>query len=317
MSDQENNDINNEENQDKKFLVSNIPPGIAIFLGVSGVFILYQIVGGMIMISIFGTDMSAVDMNAFRLYQIASQFLFIFIPAVFLSRLFFNDVTTVMRINKVSLTEVGLYSIGIILVTVLAMDLQAIQDILFRKAIGYLPFLQNVKDFLDNMNEMLDESYTQILTSNNVIDFILVVLTVSITPAICEEFFFRGFVQRGFEFSNKPIWAALFTAIIFSFYHLNAYGFLALVGIGFYLGYSVYMSNSIFIPVILHFINNFVAVLLFTFFQDEDFVSSTGAFQAGWIHILRFAFLLAIFISLLMAIKRFYEKQNTNKQEVL
>jgi hypothetical protein len=315
MSDQENNKSNDPDLLPDNELKSNIPPGIAIFAGVVGIFILYQIIGGLLMILIFGMDLQKVDTNAYRLFQIASQFLFIFIPSIFLAKMFFNDVTKVMRIKSVSLPEVGLFSVGILLVTVLAVDFQALQDILFRKVIDILPFLSGLKEFFDNFNEMIDEAYSRILTSNTIPEFILVTFTVAVTPAICEEFLFRGFVLKGFEFIVKPFWAAAFTATIFSLYHVNFYGFFPLIGIGLYLGYAAYKSNSMIVPVILHFINNFIAILLFNLFNEEEFVQSTGAFQEPWIHLLRFTILLIIFISLVFVINRYYREKKEQLQE--
>ncbi len=309
--------MNDLDLENKNTLTSNIPPAIALFFGITGVFILYQIVGGLILFFIFGADMLNTNFNALRIYQVASQYIFILLPAIFLSKLFFNDVTTVMRIKKIPLKETGFFCAGIILVSVMAVDLQALQDIAFRKIVDFFPALEIIKVNLDELNKVMEESYKRLLSFNSVWEFLLVVLTVAVTPAICEEFFFRGFVLRGFEFLTKPFWAALFTAIIFSFYHVNFYGFTALILIGLYLGYATYKSGSIYIAVIMHFINNFSAVVLYSLFEDEEFINSTGAFQDTWIHLLRFSILLAIFILLIFFIKKYYSKISQKNQEAL
>jgi membrane protease YdiL (CAAX protease family) len=159
------------------------------------------------------------------------------------------------------------------------------------------------------MNEFLEKAYSDLISASNVFEGILVVIVIALTPAFCEEFMFRGFVQRSFEFKMKPVWAALLTAAFFGLYHFNPYGIIPLIGLGFYFGFAAYMSNSIFIPVLLHFLNNFSAVILFFIIGDSELISSApktemdigssfGAFIA----------LLLLFSGVIVLIRRHYSK---------
>jgi membrane protease YdiL (CAAX protease family) len=73
----------------------------------------------------------------------------------------------------------------------------------------------------------------------------------------------------------KPIWAALITAVFFGLYHFNPYALLPLMALGFYFGYAAYKSNSIFVPMSMHFLNNFVAIIFYFIYGDDNIINST------------------------------------------
>jgi membrane protease YdiL (CAAX protease family) len=144
----------------------------------------------------------------------------------------------------------------------------------------------------------------------------LVIITISIIPAICEEVMFRGYIQRSFGFKFKPHIAALFTALFFALYHFNPYGLIPLAIIGFYLGFAAYSSQSLVIPIVLHFLNNFFAVMLYFIIGDDElFKSNVSDVESLDANILYFFLLLLMFITLIFFIKNYYKKTN-NVQEV-
>jgi hypothetical protein len=142
-----------------------------------------------------------------------------------------------------------------------------------------------------------------------------VVIVIALTPAVCEEVMFRGFIQRSFEFKMKPFWAAFITAVFFGLSHFNIYGTVPLIALGFYFGFAAYASNSIFIPIILHLINNLIAVILFFFFGDEDLLGTNTPpdFQLEST-VLTFFIFLALF-SGIIALIRYYSR--TKKSALL
>lgn len=87
-------------------------------------------------------------------------------------------------------------------------------------------------------------------------------IVMALCPAITEEFFFRGALQRLIgKWNPNPhfvIWSA---AILFSAFHLQFYGFIPRMLLGAYLGYLLLWTRSIWIPIFAHFINNATAVI--------------------------------------------------------
>ncbi len=295
------------EKQNK--LIPTISPVKAAIIGLLAVFFLYEFGGGILAITIFGFDLSKANMNLLRLLTIGTQVLFILVPAIYLSKLVFEDVTSVVRLKMPKPKEVGILAIGMIILIPLLQEYLNVQNYIIVKLSESSLFIKGIKDFLDTLDKFIEQSYTQLLTGNNIFEMLLIVLTVAITPAICEEFFFRGFVQKSFEYKFKPFWAIFITSIVFGLYHFNPYGLLPLIVIGMYLGYAIYLSDSIIVSIILHFLNNFVSVIAFFIYGDEDLIKS-GIVDVEGIntHLITFVLLLALFVGFVIFVTKNYNK---------
>ena len=83
---------------------------------------------------------------------------------------------------------------------------------------------------------------------------------MALLPAVGEELTFRGVVQGMFT-RNKhvAIWA---TAAIFSFVHMQFYGFLPRMLLGAMFGYMLWWTGSLWVSMLMHFVNNFAAVVV-------------------------------------------------------
>ncbi len=306
-----NNEIQTPEQGPEKQnkLIPTISPVKAAIIGLLAVFFLYEFGGGILAITIFGFDLSKANMNLLRLLTIGTQVLFILVPAIYLSKLVFEDVTSVVRLKMPKPKEVGILAIGMIILIPLLQEYLNVQNYIIVKLSESSLFIKGIKDFLDTLDKFIEQSYTQLLTGNNIFEMLLIVLTVAITPAICEEFFFRGFVQKSFEYKFKPFWAIFITSIVFGLYHFNPYGLLPLIVIGMYLGYAIYLSDSIIVSIILHFLNNFVSVIAFFIYGDEDLIKS-GIVDVEGIntHLITFVLLLALFVGFVIFVTKNYNK---------
>ncbi len=302
-------EINRKEKLEDNKITPTMSPVKAAILGLIAVFVAFQFGGGLIAVLVFGFDITNANMNLLRLLTIGTQVLFILFPAILLSKLVFEDVTSIVRLKMPKPKEVGLLAVGMIILIPLLQDYLHIQNYVIEKLSEQSSLVLGIKNFLDMMDKYVGETYSQLLTGNNIFEMLLIIITVAVTPAICEEFFFRGFVQRSFEFKLSPFWAILITSIFFGLYHFNPYGLLPLIGIGFYLGYAVYKSDSIVTSIILHFINNFVAIIAFFIFGDEELMQSNFVdLENINTHLISFALLLALFIGFVIFINKNYFK---------
>lgn len=103
-------------------------------------------------------------------------------------------------------------------------------------------------------------------------DLALMLIIIGFLPAICEEFFFRGVLQRLFIQIMKRPWAGIIiTAIIFSAFHGQFLGFFTRVLLGILLGAACWYSGSIWPSVIAHFANNALQVIYV--YRDKSFVN--------------------------------------------
>jgi membrane protease YdiL (CAAX protease family) len=165
---------------------------------------------------------------------------------------------------------------------------------------------------LDSLNELIEKTFGNLMHADNIMEMILVVVTISVVPALCEEVLFRGYIQRSFELKFKPYIAAIITAVFFSAYHFNPYGIIPLAILGFYFGFAAYSSQSLVIPIILHFLNNFFAVMLYFIIGDEELITTDVVDPASLnSNYLYFFSMLFLFIVLIFFIKQYYKKLKT------
>jgi uncharacterized protein len=92
----------------------------------------------------------------------------------------------------------------------------------------------------------------------------LLVFAFCVAAPITEEFFARGFLYRGWSESFlRPVGAIVLSSLVWTGLHLqyNWYFLGEVFSIGLLLGYLRYRSNSIWLTIILHGLNNLAAVV--------------------------------------------------------
>ncbi len=289
-----------------------ISPVAAAFLGLIGGFILYQFAGGLLTLLIFGFDIEAAPVNGLRLMTMAGQILFIMFPALLFAKWIYGNVSEVISLKLPNWKEVTFFTIGIIILTPLLQSYLYIQNYFIEIWAENSAFITSVKTILDSLNELIEKTFGNLLSADTIPEMLLVVLVVSIVPAFSEELMFRGYIQRSFEYKIKPFWAALITAIFFSLFHFNPYGILPLAALGLYFGFAAYMSESLVVPIFLHFLNNFFAVMLyFTIGDDELITGNVAEAEAISSHIIFFFALAGLFLLLVFFIRNYYLKTKT------
>jgi hypothetical protein len=104
--------------------------------------------------------------------------------------------------------------------------------------------------------------YEELFTAHSLPEFLWLVFLVAMTPAICEEIFFRGYVQRTFErtIHSKSV---LLVGVIFGLYHMQPLSLITLSILGIIFGFFYYRSQSLLPSMAGHFTNNFLAIFLY------------------------------------------------------
>ena len=124
------------------------------------------------------------------------------------------------------------------------------------------------KGFLESekKNKLLTDLF---LFMPNAPDLMINIFVIALIPAIAEELFFRGIIQQlfkeGFRNIHVSVWL---TAVLFSFIHLDFYGFIPRVFLGALLGYLFVWGNSLWVNIGAHFINNASQVVMVYLFQS-------------------------------------------------
>ncbi|WP_304130998.1 CPBP family intramembrane glutamic endopeptidase [Ignavibacterium album] len=309
---QQNQNDSEEVNKSDEQIKSNISPIAAAFIGLVGGFFLYQFVGGLLSLIVFGFDLDKAPINGLRLMTMAGQILFILLPALVFSKLIYEDVGKIIRLRIPDWTEIILFVVGIGILTPLLQSYLYIQNYYIEVWAKNSESINTLKTFFDSLNELVDKTYGNLLKASGVPELLFVVLIVAVVPAISEEVMFRGFIQRSFELKIKPFIAALLTAVFFSLYHFNPYGLIPLAILGFYFGFAAYTSKTLLIPVLLHFLNNFTAVMLYYIIGSEELIKSDVAAKSGddlGFYTFVTISLAIVFIALIFLIKKYYSQK--------
>jgi len=92
-------------------------------------------------------------------------------------------------------------------------------------------------------------------------DFWLAVLALAVSPAVCEEIMFRGFVLAGLDRFSR--WARiLLNGMLFGLFHFFIFRMLPAAFLGVVIAFLVVYSRSIFPGMLFHLANNFVGLAL-------------------------------------------------------
>lgn len=106
----------------------------------------------------------------------------------------------------------------------------------------------------EQMNSGLAET---LMGDNMLISFLI----VAVTPAICEEMMFRGFVYSGFRSKYKKWTAIVLVSFIFGVYHTSLIRLVPTMMLGVCFAMIVYYTDSIFPAMVMHCINNSLGVI--------------------------------------------------------
>jgi len=140
----------------------------------------------------------------------------------------------------------------------------------FAEISEFIPFFESLKEASRAMEAKTKELVLQLVSGKTFKDLMLTLLVMAVLPAICEEVFFRGVVLNNLVKRNFGIHLSVWlSAVLFSAIHMEFLGFLSRVLIGAVLGYAFVYSKSLWLPIILHFLNNAILVVAYFILQEK------------------------------------------------
>ncbi len=174
-------------------------------------------------------------------------------------------------------------------------------------------WMAGLEGVLRSLEDSVEATMRRFLEVETIWGYLFNILVIAVTPAIAEEIYFRGALYRIFSEKwnrHASIWMV---AVIFSLIHFQMYGFLPRLALGAMFGYLLIWSGSIWLPALIHFVNNAIAVtLVYTMGYDKADEVPTN-FGDHWLYILGIAGLL---ISVLF-FNRLYQSRVTETPEIV
>ena len=285
-----------EENKKPRGILEHNPLLIFIWAAIPIVFLF-----GITISSIGEVDNSTSD--EMSLYVLgAAQFISIIIllvlPALILAFLYKRDVLTFFNLRKAPSLKMVAYTIAIILVSNTFLGL--LTDIN-----ALIPLPEILANKFKLMHEAALAGQERFLGFNNIPEFILVFVIIAILPAITEEMYFRGLLERTlFDAKMAPIHAIFISSFLFALIHFEFYYLLPLLFMGLTLGYIYYRTKNLWLSIIAHFFNNGLIVLV----TGSNKLNLTNIDVEGNPSI----YISIVGINLFIIIIYFFHKQTTN-----
>ncbi len=198
----------------------------------------------------------------------AGQVFGLLLPAVLLARLHSSAWPAMLRVRAAptAFTIVSVVALLALIPVVQALGAWA----------DTWPWPESIRNFEQGQMDLIERILLQ--------DFSLVfsISMLALTPAVCEEFLFRGYVQRQAERAMGAVQGILFSGIVFGLYHLRLTQALALSVLGVYLAWITWRSGSIVPAIVVHLVNNALAAVLGKLSSSGQIEMDLETFQVPW-----------------------------------
>lgn len=185
--------------------------------------------------------------------------------ALLLVRLHSSRRWAFLRLRRPNATALALALFGLIALTPVVQWAGSVNEML------------PLPEWLQEMEQVQMELLESILLGEVGVIFSLIM--VAATPALCEEVFFRGYLQRNLERSLGVAWGIVVTGFVFGLFHLRLTQLLPLSLLGIYLAYLTWRTGSLWVPIIIHFANNAIAVATAEFVKNRPDMNVTDLEQ--------------------------------------
>ena len=168
-----------------------------------------------------------------------------------------------------------------------------------------------IEQILKQQEEAAAALTERFLQADNIGVLLINIGLMALLPALAEEVSFRGTLQQILAQGKLKgqihiaIWA---TAFIFSAIHMQFYGFIPRMLMGAMFGYIFVWTGTLWVPILMHFTNNGLAVLAYYLVGDSEeaknIADTFGAGDTWWIGVIS---ILITFLGLLI----FYRRTHT------
>lgn len=128
-----------------------------------------------------------------------------------------------------------------------------------------IPFFSAVSEFFLRLFPVLKDlrlSEGGLLQAKKPWEWVFMIVAIGVTPAVCEEFLFRGYFQRTLERGLRTPTLYIVSGTIFALIHQNYFGLIQLTLVGIYLGFVYHRAGSLFASSAAHFAYNTTLVIL-------------------------------------------------------
>lgn len=197
-------------------------------------------------------------LSIMKIIQSASSIGVFILPALFLAFTFSDSWTGFLQLKNSSSIRTYLFVTLLMLAAVPFINLMAE----WNSRLSLPAALHGLEEAMRALEDRAAEITEKFLKMNDASALAVNLLVIAVLPAVGEELFFRGLLQRIFtDWSRNKhvgIWVAAF---VFSALHGQFYGFVPRMLLGAMFGYLFVWSGTLWIPILGHLVNNGAAVI--------------------------------------------------------
>ena len=249
----------------------------------------FSTVLGVIITMISGSNVN--DLKNLQIVQIISQVVGFLMPAVVYVMLVQEKPFNYLGFKKLQTWSL----LGIVAMFTVIPFLGMVSE--WNDGISFPESMRALEDQLRNIQVKSEEVIKIFIGQGSLFSSLLIIAALA---AISEELLFRSVIQKALiKVIRNPHVAIIVTAILFSAFHGDIFGFFPRVILGMMLGYMFWLSGSIFPSMLMHFVNNATIVMLYYMntrgFIDID-VEKFGSTSNVFVIILSLITTVAIFI---------------------
>jgi sodium transport system permease protein len=185
---------------------------------------------------------------------IKTQLIIILLPVLLILRVSKTNIKKTLRLNPTKPANFVLALFAIIPALIIVAVISQAINLIFPVSESYM---EGMKNFLDAQQH----------------GFWLSIFVIGILPGICEETMFRGFIINGFK--KMGFWRSIvISGVLFGVFHLDPFRLLPASLLGMWLGYMLLRTNSIYVPMFAHFVNNSFTIIVTSYGDKIPIIKS-------------------------------------------
>ena len=213
--------------------------------------------------------------SVLKYVQVSQQIALFIIPGIIISLLLSTKGESFYKIKR---SPEAFNLIMVIMLALMIIHVTMYTGML-NSRMNFPDWLSGLEKWMRTKEDVASGLTVLLVKSSDIPELLLSILILAVVPAIAEEMIFRGVLQqllcKIFRSDNWGIWI---TAILFSAVHLQFFGFLPRLILGLCFGYLFFWSGNLWLPVLAHFVNNFVPVVMAYFPGWSDLNEKTESF---------------------------------------
>ncbi|MFV0391389.1 MAG: lysostaphin resistance A-like protein [Paludibacteraceae bacterium] len=263
---------------------------------------------GMVLVSLFFGNTT--DIQALKVNQLLLSVFTILLPPIICGYLWYEKPWKAYSMDTLPSGKQTVLAVLLILVISPFINLLAY----INEQMALPEFLSGFEAAIREMEDNAGKITGRMLEVNSFSGMLFNLLVMAIMPAVSEELFCRGALQNIFSEKRNKYVAVWIVAIIFSLIHFQMYGFLPRMIMGALFGYLLIWSGSLWLPIIVHFVNN-ATIVIATYFGSGsgwyDAMENIGKVETFGYGIIS-AFISGIFIWMLYKSARNVKSESQN-----